>query len=93
MNKKEVRDSDSEETDEEFDWFDAGQHTDDTYFTFINKNRETIQAGEQVFYCYGNRTNKFLLLNYGFCFPDNTYDSYEFPMRFEIPIVEEQFNE
>ena len=41
-----------------------------------------------MFYCYGNRTNKFLLLNYGFCFPDNKYDSYEFPMRLDLPINE-----
>ena len=82
------RSSESEDTDEEFDWFNPREHTDDTYFTFINKNRETIEPGDQVFYCYGNRTNKFLLLNYGFCFPGNKYDSYEFPMRLDKPINE-----
>ena len=79
---------DSEETEEEFDWFDPVEHTDDTYFVFVNKNRKTITAGEQVFYCYGNRTNKFLLLNYGFCFPGNNYDSYEVPLRLDTPIGE-----
>ena len=39
------RASDSEETDEEFDWFDTREHTDDTYFTLVNKNRETVQPG------------------------------------------------
>ena len=29
----------SDETDEEFDWFQAEEHTDDTYFNFVNKNR------------------------------------------------------
>lgn len=62
--------------------------TADTYFTFVNKNRETIEAGDQVFYCYGNRTNKFLLLNYGFCFPGNRYDSFEFPLRLDVPTDE-----
>ena len=78
-----MRSADSEETDEEFDWFNAQEHTDETFFTLVNKTRETIEAGEQVFYCYGNRTNKFLLLNYGFCFANNKYDSYEFPMRLD----------
>ena len=59
---------------------------ENTYFNFVNKNRKTIEAGEQVFYCYGNRTNKFLLVNYGFCFPGNKYDSYEFPLRMDMPI-------
>lgn len=54
---------------------------DDTYFTFVNKNRKTFETGDQVFYCYGNRTNKFLLINYGFCFPGNKYDSYEVAVR------------
>ena len=78
----------SEETDEEFDWFEPTEMEDQTYFNLVNKNRKTIQPGEQVFYCYGNRTNKFLLLNYGFCFPGNRYDSYEFPMRLDVPVTE-----
>ncbi len=81
----------SEETDEEFDWFDPLEHTDDTYFNFVNKNRKTIMPGEQVFYCYGNRTNKFLILNYGFCFPGNSYDSYEIPLRLDVPLTNEIF--
>ena len=64
----------SEETDEEFDWFEK-----------ISSCRNII---EQVFYCYGNRTNKFLLLNYGFVFPNNHYDSYEIPIRLDIPLGE-----
>ena len=78
----------SDETDEEFDWFQAEEHTEDTRFNFVNKNRQTIQTGDQLFYCYGNRTNKFLLLNYGFCFPGNNYDSFEFPIRMDVPIVD-----
>lgn len=49
----------------------------DTYFTYVNKDRRAFEQGDQVFYCYGNRSNKFLLVNYGFCFSDNKYDSYE----------------
>lgn len=75
----------SEETDEEFDWFDPAKHTDSTYFNLVNKNRKDFMPGDQVFYCYGNRSNRFLLMNYGFCFPDNNYDSFEFPLRLDIP--------
>ena len=72
----------SEETDEEFDWYDAQAQQDDTFFTLVNKNRKTVEKGDQVFISYGgNRTNKFLLLNYGFCFTGNRYDSYEFTVR------------
>jgi len=78
----------SEETDEEFDWFEPEDHNDDTYFHLVNKNRKPFNTGDQVFYCYGNRTNKFLLLNYGFCFPGNKYDSFEFPLRLDIPVGE-----
>jgi len=78
----------SEETDEEFEWFEAASMTADTYFCFVNKNRETFETGDQVFYCYGNRTNKFLLLNYGFCFPGNRYDSFEFPLSLDVPTDE-----
>jgi len=66
------------------------KHTSETSFCLINKNRRTIEAGEQVFYCYGNRTNKFLLINYGFCFPGNAYDSLEFPVRLDVEIEGEQ---
>ena len=38
-----------------------------TYFTLINDNRNPILPGEQVFNCYGKRTNMQLLRNYGFC--------------------------
>ena len=86
--RKAAQDENSEETDEEFDWFEPEIHTDETYFSFVNKNRKTFMPGDQVFYCYGNRTNKFLLLNYGFCFPGNKYDSYEFPLRLDVPVGE-----
>ena len=70
----------SEETDEDFDWFEIDVHTEDTYFNLVNKDRRTVEAGEQIFYCYGHRTNKYLMLNYGFCFPGNKYDSFEVPL-------------
>lgn len=34
--------------------------------------------GDQLFNCYGRRTNRFLLVNYGFCFRNNKYNSLGF---------------
>jgi len=36
---------------------------------------QSYQAGEQVLDCYGPKPNATLLLNYGFCVPDNRHDS------------------
>ena len=59
----------------------------DKYFVLVNKERRTIQPGEQVHNTYGNRCNKFLMLQYGFCFPDNQYDSYEFYVRLDASVM------
>lgn len=69
----------------------AWQHKevdDETYFCYVNLQRRTLQPGEQAYYCYGNRSNKFLLLNYGFCFPDNTNDSYSVRLKMNINLQE-----
>ena len=34
------------ETDEEFDWFEATEDTEKTYFNLVNKNRKTFKQGE-----------------------------------------------
>ena len=47
----------------------------------INTNRRELQPGEQAMYCYGHRSNKYLLVNYGFCFPNNDQDSMEFHLK------------
>ena len=73
--KGEEASSESSE-DEEFDWYSSDKHDRDSYFCFVNLRRRQLQPGEQAFYCYGNRSNKYLLLNYGICFPGNRYDSY-----------------
>lgn len=60
---------------------------DDTYFVFVNNERQAIQKGQQVYYCYGSRSNRFLLLNYGFCFPGNRYDSYEIHVKMNADVT------
>lgn len=34
-----------------------------------------VAANRELFNSYGSRTNKFLLIWYGFCYPNNLYDS------------------
>lgn len=43
-----------------------------------------MKTGEQAWNCYGNRSNKFLLVNYGFCFADNRYDSFSFKLKMDV---------
>ena len=41
--EEDEKEGDSEETDEEFEWFEPEQgHNDESYFVFVNKNRKTI---------------------------------------------------
>lgn len=36
----------SEETDEEFEWYNPEDHKETTYFNFVNKNREAYKAND-----------------------------------------------
>ena len=75
--------SQSEESDEDFAWYD--QKLDkSTNFVLVNNNRATFEKGDQVYYCYGNRSNRYLLVNYGFCFQDNRYESYEVNLKLDV---------
>lgn len=60
--------------DSEWDWYK--ENDDDIYFVVVT--RERIKKGQQIFHCYGRRTNKFLLSWYGFAYLPNIYDSYSF---------------
>ena len=64
-----------------WDWYCSEKHDAETYFCYVNTSGQTINPGEQVYYHYGNRSNRFLLQNYGFCYADNIYDSYEFQLN------------
>ena len=48
--------------DEDFKWYDHAKMKDNSYFVFVNCDRRTVKKGEQAFYCYGKRSNAFLLL-------------------------------
>ena len=75
--KKELSDAEEEDADEEeelsdqedidaededFKWYDNATMKDRSYFVLVNCDRRTVRKGEQVFYCYGKRSNAFLLL-------------------------------
>ena len=36
----------SGDTSEEFDWFEGEKMSEDTYFTFVNKNRKDYHPGD-----------------------------------------------
>ena len=74
LTEEENGDVDYDYDDEDFAWY-TYEMRDKTYFAFVNCERRPIKKGDQAYYCYGKRSNAFLLLNYGFCIPDNKYDS------------------
>jgi hypothetical protein len=44
-----------------------------------------VQAGSQLFNSYGSRTNRFLLVWYGFTYRDNLYDSVTLRLQANFP--------
>jgi hypothetical protein len=44
-----------------------------------------VSAGSQLFNSYGQRTNRFLLVWYGFTFRDNLYDSVSLRLQVKFP--------
>jgi hypothetical protein len=44
-----------------------------------------VAAGSQLFNSYGSRTNKFLLVWYGFAYPNNLYDSVTLRLQASFP--------
>ena len=59
---EEDEDIDYNYEEENFSWYDDETMRDSTYFVLVNCERKSIKQGEQVFYCYGKRSNAFLLL-------------------------------
>lgn len=39
----------------------------ETFFTLVHVGSEAMQKDSQALVMYGKRTNRFLLVNYGFC--------------------------
>lgn len=47
-------------------------------------NQHLYKANDQVFHCYGRRSNKYLLSNYGFCLHSNKYDALTFKINLDF---------
>ena len=58
-------------------WWKVGMQA---YFVHYNADSKPMHAGDQVFYMYGNRSDDFLVEQYGFCLdPDeNPFSSWKF---------------
>ena len=89
---------DEDEPDEDFEWMedlkkrDPNSLQNETFFIFANEMRKPMKAGTQAWNCYGNRSNIFLLVNYGFCFQDNLYDSYKFMVKLDSNFKDMNFD-
>lgn len=86
LDQMQNKDESTESEDEDFNWYVPRDHEEDTYFCLINTQRRILQSGEQCFYQYGERSNKFLLTHYGFCLKDNKADSYSIKLKLEIDL-------
>jgi len=88
---------DDEEEEEDFGWVepqkkkDPGKFSEETYFTLVNESRKPMKKGSQAWNCYGNRTNLFLLINYGFCFESNLYNSFVFYVKLNVDFKQGQY--
>ena len=45
--------------------------------------------GDQLYYFYGQRSNLFLFMNYGFAIEDNKYDSYQIQVNIDIQNIKD----
>ena len=55
------------------------------FYAMGTKYKTSYRQGDQLFNCYGLRTNRFLLLNYGFCLRNNKYNSLGFKVFVNNP--------
>lgn len=52
----------------------------------VTKGQTSYKAGQQIFTSYGRRSNKFLLVFYGFCIKDNKHDSVTLRIHRKLPV-------
>ena len=76
--KQDVNGANSDETSSESDFEWIEENDEELYFAVCTRN--DLSPGEQIFNHYGRRTNRFLVMWYGFTYMNNKYDSYPFRM-------------
>lgn len=75
LEESEVYDFDKSE---DYSWWQGVDDRRGIYFAMGTKFSSRYSKGDQLFNCYGRRTNRFLLTNYGFCLRFNKYNSLGF---------------
>ena len=65
-----------EQRDEDYSWLDIDDK--DNYFTLCTKFKNNYDKDNQIYLCYGRRTNNHLLSVYGFTLENNKYNSLQF---------------
>ena len=71
-----------EEDEENFAWYDTEDR--DTYFVLTTMGKHCYKKDDQVFHCYGRRSNDYLISNYGFCLANNKYNSLSFRVNIDF---------
>lgn len=61
----EFQSSEEENEEENYAWFNDKDPAN--YFCLCTRTKNMIEKDQQVFVCYGRRTNRYLLCAYGFC--------------------------
>jgi hypothetical protein len=75
-------DSDEDDEEENFAWYNINDV--DTYFVLCTMTKQVYNKDDQVFHCYGRRTNQYLLRNYGFALRSNKYNSLKFKVNIDF---------
>lgn len=78
---------------EDYSWWKGVDDDRGVYFAMGAKFSSYYKKGDQLFNCYGRRTNRFLLVNYGFCIRNNKYNSLGFKVFVNAPAEESKDGE
>lgn len=70
-------------------WLHHSHSSDRIYFAIVNKTRDFINQGDQIYYCYGSRPNRNLMLVYGFTETDNPYDTFYLLIKTDSSVASE----
>lgn len=77
IKKENAQENDSDLGDTDFKWLKT--HASNTYLVITSI--EAIEKGQEIFNFFGDKSNEFLLLWYGFCYNDNIFDQFKFYVK------------
>ena len=79
---EEYNNTSDDDEEENFAWYDINDK--DSYFVLNTQNKLVYKEDDQVFICYGRRTNQYLLGNYGFSLSKNKWNSLNFKVNLDF---------